>query len=64
MKNIIPIPDIYKYEGSIPAGYELVVFEKNTNPSLKGFVLYGFDEIGDYRSYGIRNPQYCFLKIS
>ena len=61
---MIPIPNIHKYEGSIPAGHELVVYERGTNPYLDGYVLYGFDEIGMCRELGIKNPMYCFLKTA
>jgi len=60
---MIPIPNIYKFEGSIPAGYDLVVYERGTDPA-DGAVLYGFDEIGMYRSLGIKYPVYCFLKLA
>ena len=40
------ISDIEKYKGDIPKGYDLVVYEKQTNPK-NGFVLYWFDEIYD-----------------
>jgi hypothetical protein len=55
------ISDIEKYKGDIPKGYDLVVYENKTNPK-NGFVLYGFDEIYDYDDFGIRQPQYCFIK--
>lgn len=56
---IIPIPDINKFQGSIPAGYDLVVMEENGNPD-DAAVLYGFDEIGLYDSM-FRKPVYAFL---
>ena len=59
---MIPIPDINKYQGTIPTGHELVVYERGTNPAHNGFVLYGFDEVHMYREFHIKNPAYCFLK--
>ena len=59
--NVIPIPDIHSFTGDIPSGYELTVYESGTNP-MHGFVLYGFDEVDLYRSFGISNPKYCFTK--
>lgn len=41
-----PIIELDNFEGAIPSGYELILFEKGENPA-DGYVLYGFDEIGD-----------------
>ena len=60
---MIPIPDINKYEGTIPTGHELVVYERGTDPA-DGVVLYGFDEVHMYREFRIKNPEYCFLKLA
>jgi hypothetical protein len=60
---MIPIPDINKYEGTIPTGHELVVYERGTDPA-DGAVLYGFDEVHMYREFRIKNPEYCFLKLA
>ena len=40
----ILIEDIQTFRGSRPAGFDLVEYEKGTDP-LDGYVLYGFDEI-------------------
>ena len=47
-KNI----NIDTYEGEIPRGHDLTVYEKGTNPSDTGCVLYGFDEVGLYDDEG------------
>lgn len=54
----IEVIDIDSYEGSIPAGKDLVVFEKG-NPD-GALVLYGFDEVGLYSAFGIKNPVFGF----
>ena len=54
-KNI----NIDTYEGEIPRGQDLTVYEKGTNPSDTGCVLYGFDEVGLYDDM-FKKPQYCF----
>ena len=54
-KNI----NIDTYEGEIPRGHDLTVYEKGTNPSDTGCVLYGFDEVGLYYDM-FKKPQYCF----
>jgi hypothetical protein len=41
----ILIEDINTFRGSRPAGFDLIEYEKGTDP-MDGFVLYGFDEIG------------------
>ena len=41
----ILIENINTFRGSRPAGFDLVEYEKGTDP-MDGFVLYGFDEIG------------------
>ena len=61
---MIAIPNINKFEGSIPSGHDLVVYERGTSPYRDGFVLYGFDEVSSYRSFGIKNPVFCFLPNS
>ena len=54
-KNI----NIDTYECEIPRGHDLTVYEKGTNPSDTGCVLYGFDEVGLYDDM-FKKPQYCF----
>jgi hypothetical protein len=61
--EIIEIPNINTFVGSIPIGYELCVYEKgSSNPATDGYHLYGFDEVGDYKSLGIKSPKYCFVR--
>ena len=43
--QVIEIPNIHAFQGMIPAGKNLTVYEEGTDP-LDGYVLYGFDEIG------------------
>ena len=38
--------------------WDLVEYEDGTDP-LDGFVLYGFDEVGQF----CRQPKYAFIKI-
>jgi len=38
-------------------GWDLVEYEDGTDP-LDGFVLYGFDEVGQF----CREPKYAFIK--
>jgi|TARA_R110000796_G_scaffold80494_3_gene178214 hypothetical protein len=45
MTDIIHIQNIHSFIGSVPDGYDLVEFEKGTEPD-DGFLLYGFDEVG------------------
>ena len=75
MSKIEPIAmtfDIDKYEGTVPNGYDLVVYEKGeeewlgTDASLKAggplqLFLYGFDEIGAFDS-DFNTPAYAFVK--
>jgi hypothetical protein len=37
--------EMESFQGSIPSGFDLVEYEKGTDP-MDGFVLYGFDEVG------------------
>ena len=48
------------YEGGIPSGYELVIAEEG-NVEDTALVLYGFDELDDFRSE-FKKPVYGFLK--
>ena len=52
------IKDIESFEGVIPFGSDLVIFERD-EPTSSGLVLYGFDEVGLF-DHNFRNPQYCF----
>ena len=51
--------NIETYEGIIPSGSNLIIYEKGDTPS-KGIVLYGFDEVGIFDSQ-FNNPTYCLL---
>jgi len=51
------IPDIKKYVGGIPAGYELVVWEEEQGPE-DCLCLYGFDEA--LQECGFKNPVFGF----
>ena len=57
--QVIEIPNIHAFQGVIPAGKNLTVYEKGTDP-LDGYVLYGFDEIGLFEEE-FKNPAYAFL---
>lgn len=56
--QVIEIPNIHEFVGSIPAGKNLTVYEEGTDP-LDGYVLYGFDEIGMFDAE-FKTPAYCF----
>ena len=53
--------DITTFEGVIPVGFDLIVYEKGDFEGGNVFVLYGFDEVGMFDSE-ITNPQYAFYK--
>jgi hypothetical protein len=57
--DVLPIEDISTYKGFIPSGYDLVEYEKDTDP-VEGMVLYGFDEVGISQ---LPNPEYAFVKL-
>ena len=57
----IDIPNIDTYEGTIPAGFDLVVYDKGTPPE-DGMVCYGFDEVG-MMDAAFENPVYAFVKL-
>jgi hypothetical protein len=62
--DIKHIDDISTYKGFIPSGYDLIEYEKDTDP-VEGTVLYGFDEIGLAVSWGeVKNPAYAFIKAN
>ncbi len=54
---MILIENINEFVGSIPAGHEMLVFEKG-DPST-AMVIYGFDEVGEFDDM-FTNPQYGF----
>jgi len=51
--------DLNTFSGSAPVGFDLVEYEKGTDP-LDGCVLYGYDEGGTFFPKGI----HCFMKIN
>ena len=64
--------DIEKYEGEIPKGFDLVVYEKGeeewlgTDASLKRngplqLFLYGWDEVGNFDNE-FKTPAYAFVR--
>jgi hypothetical protein len=64
--------DINLYKGSIPNGFDLVVYEKGedewlgTDASLKAggplqLFLYGFDEVGEF-DHEFKTPAYAFVR--
>ena len=57
--EVIEIPNIDTFEGTMPTGYELVEYQKDTNPMDYGLVLYGFDEL---YMFGFSKPKHCFIK--
>ena len=59
-KKVINI-NIDTYEGNIPNGYDLVVYDKKNCPTEKSYILYGWDEIGEFEE-DMENPQYAFLR--
>ena len=48
--------------GQIPAGHDLVVFEKDGDP-MNGMVLLGFDEIGQFE-HMFNDPAYAFIELA
>ena len=57
--------NIETFEGNIPMGYDLVIFEEKEsdlimNPKSTARILYGFNEVGLYDSE-FTNPTYGFL---
>ena len=57
----IDIPNIDTYEGTIPTGFDLTVFEQGTPPE-DGMVCYGFDEVG-MMGAAFETPVYAFVKL-
>ena len=54
----ILIEDINTYQGDCPNGWDLVEYEKGTDP-MDGFVLYGFDEL--YMMVPPSKAAHCFM---
>jgi len=59
--SVQTISNINNYHGAIPAGYDLVEYQKFTDP-MKGFVLLGFDEIG--MCIDPINASHAFIKVA
>ena len=57
----IDIPNINSYVGTIPTGFDLVVYDKGTPPE-DGMVCYGFDEVG-MMDDAFETPVYAFVKL-
>ena len=57
----IDIPNIDTYEGTIPTGFDLTVYEQGTPPE-DGMVCYGFDEVG-MMDAAFETPVYAFVKL-
>lgn len=54
------IPDINKYVGGVPAGYDLVVWPEEEGPE-ECLCLHGFDEAAGFASIrGMKNPVFGF----
>jgi len=61
MADVIEIKDINTFEGSIPSGYDLIVYEHGAD-ARQGLILYGFDEIRLFAdSYKV--PAYAFVNV-
>lgn len=60
MKRIVNI-DIDTFEGVIPPGEDLIIFEKGETDASNANILYGFDEVGDF-DHLYKNPTYGFTK--
>jgi len=60
--SFIAIPSINAFEGMIPSGHDLVIYEKGDSPE-QGYVLYGFDELEMFQS-DFKQPAYGFLGVS
>jgi len=54
----ILIEDINTFQGDMPAGFDLVEYEKGTDP-MDGYVLYGFDEL--YMMVPASKAAHCFM---
>ena len=58
------IDNIRTYQGGIPSGYDLVVYEDGDEETIinSAATLYGFDEVGMFDS-DFENPKYGFMKL-
>lgn len=55
--TLIKIENIDAFEGSIPTGSDLVIYEKENEGRM--LVLYGFDEVGEF-DHQFKQPMYGF----
>ena len=60
MPNLIEIPDIVAFEGTIPPYYDLIVYEKGDVDTA--MTLLGFDEIGEFDEQ-FTSPCYGLLQF-
>ena len=58
--TVTEIPNIETFTGSIPAGADLMVYEKGNPEGDNAFILHGFDEVGIFDS-SFKNPTYGFM---
>jgi hypothetical protein len=56
------IDNIHLFCGVIPAGFDLIEYERGTDPVEDGLVLYGFDEVDSLNAF-VR-PRPAFVRIS
>jgi len=56
------IDNIHLFTGVIPAGFDLIEYERGTDPVDDGLVLYGFDEVGCLNEFD--RPEHAFVRIS
>lgn len=54
--------DINAWQGAWPKGHELVIHERGGDPD-DGYVLYGFDEIDDFRG-DFKRPAFSFVEVA
>jgi len=57
------IPDINKFQGTIPTGADLVIYPKGNYTDDNAIVLYGFDEIGLFDNEIKGAVQYAFVSV-
>ena len=61
MKNIYTESELWSQtDVTCLSGLDLIVFDLS-KPNDEGFVLYGFDEVGDFTD-GMKQPRYKFVK--
>jgi hypothetical protein len=60
MKTEIIEVNLNAFKGTIPPGFDLVEYERGTDPLHDGYCLHGFHEVGMFFPRGI----HCFMKIN